>query len=217
MPPAATLHRQHTPLLEEDGLLPAAEIGLGALLRWCWLGIFPCYDVPDFKRQQKIRSDLSVGEPSYPTVRRWCQSRRHRCCWLCCACFGPLLAVIVTALYIFYSAYLPAVSRQHPALFDTRGAKIDAHGGHMMQHEGVVYWYGESRKSLSARGYPVGVNQGWTNEGVRFPRRIFLPAYGSKGIHNPRKPTIHAYHAHEPVRKGWTNERECRDSFSYRE
>lgn len=159
--------RQTAPLLEEAVLSPAAEISLGALLRWCWLGIFPCYDVPDFKRQQQIRSELNFGQHSYPMVRRCCQSRRHRCCWLCCAAFGPMLAVIVTALYIFYTAYLPAVSRQHPALYDTNGSKIEAHGGQMIMHEGIAYWYGESRKSLSARGYPVGVNQGWTNEGVR--------------------------------------------------
>lgn len=159
--------RQTTPLLEEKPVFPAAEISLGALVRWCWLGIFPCYDVPDFKRQQLIRHELDFGQHSYPMVRRCCQSRRHRCCWLCCAAFGPILAVVVTALYIFYTAYLPAVSRQHPALYDTNGSKIEAHGGQIIMHEGVAYWYGESRKSLSARGYPVGVNQGWTNEGVR--------------------------------------------------
>ena len=164
----ARLRRQAVaPLLEEEIDFPSAEISLGALLRWCCLAIFPCYDVPDFRRQQKIRSDLSVGKPSYPIIRRWCQSRRHRCCWLCCAAVGPLIAVVLTALYIFYTAYLPAVSRQHPALYDTNGSKIDAHGGQMIMHDGVVYWYGESQKSLSARGYPVGVNQGWTNEGVR--------------------------------------------------
>jgi hypothetical protein len=188
--------RQTAPLLEKGVVLPAAEISLGALVRWCWFGIFPCYDVPDFKRQQHIRKELNFGQHSYPMVRRCCQSRRHRCCWLCCAAIGPILGVVVTALYIFYTAYLPAVERQHPAPYDTNGSKIEAHGGQIIMHEGVAYWYGESRKFLSARGYPVGVNQGWTNEGVRLAWRITAVAVSrpprvlSKWAHRSARPNI---------------------------
>jgi len=43
---------------------------------------------------------------------------------------------------------------------------VDAHGGQIVRHEGKFYWYGEAKKGLSADGWPVGVEQGWTNPGV---------------------------------------------------
>ena len=113
------------PLLDEDGA-PGAEISLGAVARWAWLRAFPCYDGDEFRRQKRMRRDLGVGQPPCTTVRRACQSGRHRCCWLCCSVFGPLLIALPVALCLFYFAYLPAVSHQHPPLYDTNGVRIQA-------------------------------------------------------------------------------------------
>lgn len=162
---------------------PAAAVSLGALLRWVWLCVFPCYDTPDFKRGRAIREAHSFSRKgAAPWLSRACQSSHHRCCWLCCAMVGPVLAMLASALYLFYTKYLPMVSVPHPPLYDTDGNKIDAHGGQIIRHEGAFYWYGESRKGLSAMGYPVGVNEGWTNEGVNCYRSSDMLAWEFAGM-----------------------------------
>ncbi len=90
----------------------------------------------------------------------------RRTSWLCWSLWGPPLVALATALTIFYSLYLPAVSRQHAPLYDSSGDKVEAHGGQILAHEGLFYWYGESRKELMVDGRPLGVSQLWANGGI---------------------------------------------------
>ena len=59
-----------------------------------------------------------------------------------------------------------AAASQWPFLQDTDRRKMEVFGGHILRSHGRFYWYGEAAKVLSAPGFPVGVNEGWTNEGI---------------------------------------------------
>lgn len=60
---------------------------------------------------------------------------------------------------------------------DTRGVPINAHGGGVLYHDGVYFWYGETRLARTQRGVPtLGVScysskdlYNWTNEGIVLP------------------------------------------------
>ena len=107
--------------------------------------------------------------PSPWTCKRCCGScgaKVYWCCWSLCCCFLALLLTILSFVGFYGLVILPMVAKQHPFVYDTDGNKIDAHGGQIVRHEGKFYWYGEAKKGLSADGWPVGVEQGWTNPGV---------------------------------------------------
>ncbi len=60
---------------------------------------------------------------------------------------------------------------------DDKGVHINAHGGGVLEHEGVYYWYGEHKVAGDAGNYAqVGVHvyssrdlQHWTDEGIALP------------------------------------------------
>mmetsp|Transcript_18244 Transcript_18244/g.39372 ORF Transcript_18244/g.39372 Transcript_18244/m.39372 type:complete len:281 (-) Transcript_18244:161-1003(-) len=120
---------------------------------------------------RKAGSDTNDEIISAWTLLKWLSDRLMCCCRptvrasVCC-CICPIVCAATLICIIFFNVYLPAVARAHPPLYDVDGNKIDAHGGQMLRYDGVIYWYGERRKTLSRDGFPIGVNQGWTNDGV---------------------------------------------------
>jgi len=72
---------------------------------------------------------------------------------------SPLLALaVLLAIAICAAPTTAAVIRPGEVWLDTDGQPINAHGGGVLLHDGIYYWYGELKVG---RTYLPGVNQKW--------------------------------------------------------
>jgi beta-galactosidase len=74
-------------------------------------------------------------------------------------------AVASVAICLFHAASLPAAEKSLGPSFrpgdvwrDTEGKPINAHGGGLLFHEGVYYWYGEFKEGQT---YVIEANKSW--------------------------------------------------------